>query len=82
MWPLQAIAVVLAAVGHVVCLLTLELIAAHSLRLAIPDELGATRWLLNRVLPANHLRLLASRVYPVHRGGRRIRLGPGSIALL
>lgn len=80
--PLQAIAIVLTAVGDVVCLLTLELIAAHSLRLSVADELGAARRLLNRVLPANHLRLLAGRVDPVHRGGRRIRLGPGSVALL
>ena len=80
--PLQAIAIVLAAVGHVVCLLTLELIATHSLRLTIANELGATRWLLNRVLPANHLRLLAGWIDPVHRGGRCIRLGPGSITFL
>ena len=66
MRSLQAIAIVLAAVGHVVCLLALKLIATHSLRLSIANELGAARWLLNRVLPANHLRLLAGGVDPVN----------------
>ena len=64
--PLQPVAVVLAAVGHVVRLLTLELVATHRLRLSIADELGAAGGLLDRVLPANHLRLLAGCVDPVH----------------
>lgn len=82
---LQAIAVVLATVGHSECL-ALKLPATYDLRLPITDELRATARFLNRVLATDQLLLFptgGSIINPMmHRRSRGVGFRPRSIALL
>ena len=78
---LQPVAVVLATVGDSECL-ALKLGATHDLWLAIAYELRTTSRLLNRVLPADKLLLLAGCIDAVHGGCRSVGFSPCSITLL